>query len=221
VLVSHEELGVHGLASEGDGVRALEQAGGHDGVDDLLDARLEAGLLQQLHAELLVIDVGESQSHRAHDLGLEQGVVDERVTRDSERHAVHLSVGLHVQVGSVEEDESLDGVGAVALLQHAGHLESDAGSVGVADEPPGRRRLHFLHLGDVAAGDRLDRVLRHVLRRLEAVRGEVAAVHYPERRRGDTLDGMDEEGDRSLLDLVALHHHVLRVEVVDVDAHLE
>lgn len=90
VLVSHKELGVHGLACESDGGGTLEQTRRHHSIDDLLDSGLEAGLLEQFHAELLVVDVGESQGHRAHDLRFEEGIVHERVSRDSERHAVHL-----------------------------------------------------------------------------------------------------------------------------------
>ncbi|GMS81312.1 hypothetical protein PENTCL1PPCAC_3487 [Pristionchus entomophagus] len=122
---------------------------------------------------------------------------------------------------SIEKDQSLNSVGSIALLQHARHLEHDAGTIRVADESVGADRLDLPHLLDVSTGNRLDRVLRDILRQLEAVRGEVAATHHIAEWRGNSLNRMSEESDRSILHVVALHHHIARIEIVDVDSHLE
>lgn len=122
---------------------------------------------------------------------------------------------------SVKEDESLHGVVSFVLLDHRGHFETDAGSVGVSDQAVGSGGLDLLHLVDVELGNVLDGILRDCPGGLEAVGREVALHHDSLQRGGNSFDGVDEEDGLAVLNLVALDDGELGVQVVDVDSHLE
>ena len=102
----------------------------------------------------------------------------------------HIAVGLHVKMGTVQQDQFLHAVLAIIFLQLGGHLEANASTVGVANQSVRTLRLHLLHLLDVRAGHIFDAVIGHTPSELETVDGEIALRSDQVDWGGDAFDGM-------------------------------
>ena len=217
----------------------------------LLNSGLESRLLKEFDSEFLVVDVGESQRHCAHDLRLEEGVVDETVACHAERHAVDLKLSDFVSrmTRSTARFDMSACRGAIRRGESAfqRHQVRPSPAASWPFQSRCRRRTNSrLSCTGPGAGSSSFRgcsvgphfrssprsihhrfrienfpYLWNVLCGLEAVGGELALVHDPLQRCGDSFNRVHEERRRPLADFVGFEDGVLRVEIVHVDSHLE